>query len=238
MLSIAYLTILLASTRSAVVYGFSDACTSIAVGRKATVDGSTFATHTADCAECDWRINKVTAADWPAGSQRPIYALTGTYPKQVREDRGFTWSVKNLEQGSVHTPRWEKMKGDIIGYIPQVPHTHALIEGLYGIMNGANIIYKNQINYYHYSHYLFHMYIEHQVAIGESTCAAKQWAAPLGVSEHGKALLEASELSQIALERAKTAREAIQIMVIYCHPSPYPLAYVAYTCVYMRYRAI
>ena len=146
MLSIAYLTILLVSTQSIVVYSFSDACTSIAVGRKASVDGSTFATHTADCAECDWRINKVPAADWPAGSQRPIYALTVTYPKQVREDRGFTWSVKNLEQGSVHTPRWEKMKGDIIGYIPQVPHTHALIEGLYGIMNGASIIYYLSYN--------------------------------------------------------------------------------------------
>lgn len=52
---------------------------------------------------------------------------------------------------------------------------------------------------------------EHQVAIGESTCAAKLYAAPVGANG-GKALLEASELSQIALERTKTAREAIQLM--------------------------
>jgi hypothetical protein len=36
----------------------SDRCTAIAVGRKASKDGSTMTTHTADCAECDWRIAK------------------------------------------------------------------------------------------------------------------------------------------------------------------------------------
>ena len=36
----------------------SDRCTAIAVGRKATKDGSTMTTHTADCADCDWRIAK------------------------------------------------------------------------------------------------------------------------------------------------------------------------------------
>ena len=56
---------------------------------------------------------------------------------------------------------------------------------------------------------------EHQVGIGESTCAAKLWAAPIGFSSslvNGSALLEADELSQIALERASTARQAIEIM--------------------------
>lgn len=51
---------------------------------------------------------------------------------------------------------------------------------------------------------------EHQVAIGESTCAAKLWAAP--VTAGGKARIEAKMMTMIALERAKTAREAIQIM--------------------------
>lgn len=169
-------------------YPVNDKCTAILVGRSATIDGSTMTTHTADCAECDWRINKVPARDWPEGSQRPIYLLTGAYPRQVREDRGATWSVDNLENIPEHRASWEKMKGPIIGYIPQVAHTYALIEGLYGIMN------------------------QHQVAIGESTCAAKLWAAPIGDDGGGKALLEASELSQIALERSKTAVEAIQIM--------------------------
>jgi dipeptidase len=49
-----------------------------------------------------------------------------------------------------------------------------------------------------------------QVAIGESTCASKLWAPPVGYGGH--ALLEVSELSQLALERGRSAREAIQIM--------------------------
>lgn len=56
---------------------------------------------------------------------------------------------------------------------------------------------------------------EHQVAIGESTCAAKLWSAPVGFKSElitGQALFEANELSQIALERSRTAREAIQTM--------------------------
>ena len=51
---------------------------------------------------------------------------------------------------------------------------------------------------------------EHQVAIGESTCASKLWAAP--VTAGGKARIEVVEMTRIGLERGKTAREVIQIM--------------------------
>lgn len=165
----------------------SDKCTAIALaGGKGSATGSPMTTHTGDCAECDWRVNKVPARDWPAGSMRPVWLITSAYPRQVREDRGFTWKKENLED-MPQRPLWEAMEdSQIIGYIPQVNHTYALIEGMYGIMN------------------------EHQVAIGESTCAAKLFAAP--VSDGGKALLEISELSQIALERARTAKEAILVM--------------------------
>ncbi len=164
-----------------------DKCTAIAVGRLATADGGTMTTHTADCAECDWRINKVPGKIWPAGSQRPIYLISSAYPRQVREDRGFTWSPSNLEDIPSLRPQWEAMKGEIIGYIPQAERTFDVIEGMYGIMN------------------------EHQVAMGESTCAAKLWASPRG-SAGGKALFEIGELSQVALERSTTARQAVQMM--------------------------
>lgn len=164
----------------------ADKCTAIIVGGGGTTTGSPMTTHTADCAECDWRINKVSAQDWPEGSMRPILLITGAYPRQVREDRGLTWSKSNLED-MPQRKEWEAQEGKyVIGYIPQVRHTYALIEGMYGIMN------------------------EHQVAIGESTCAARLYAAP--VFAGGKALLEVSELSQLGLERGKTAREAIQVM--------------------------
>ena len=65
---------------------------------------------------------------------RPIYKISGSYPRQVREDRGVTWSPENLED-MPQKPLWQQMRGDIIGFIPQVKHTYAIIEGLYGIMN-------------------------------------------------------------------------------------------------------
>ena len=51
---------------------------------------------------------------------------------------------------------------------------------------------------------------EHQVGISESTCSAVY--AAKSVSNGGFALLSINALSQIAMERAKTAREAVQIM--------------------------
>jgi dipeptidase len=161
-----------------------DGCTTIVVGGKASTTGSPMNTHTADCMECDWRINKVPAMDWPKGSRRPLYKLTDPYPRQVREDRGYTWSKKNLED-MPQKKDWEK-QNMTMGSIPQVEHTYALIEGMYGIMN------------------------EWGVSIGESSTPAKLYAPP--VFAGGKALLDVGELSEIALERATTAREAIKIM--------------------------
>ena len=74
---------------------------------------------------------------------------------QVREDRGLTWHPDNLED-LPQREQWKSQRGEVIGYIPQVAHTFGIVEGGYGIMN------------------------EHQVAIGESTCASKLYAAPRG----------------------------------------------------------
>ena len=185
-----------------------DRCTAIAAAPGATVDGSTFNTHNSDCAECDWRVNKVPARDWPKGHKRPIYLLSGTYPRQVRKDRGYTWSPENLE----HLPQrkeWENMLGKtIIGYIPQVAHTYGLIEGY-----DASALFCMMLTLFPNSLFVcsgYGMMNEHQVSIGESTCATRLWAAPVGFG--GKALLEASELSQIALERGPTALCAVQLM--------------------------
>lgn len=73
-----------------------------------------------------------------------------------------------------------------IGWIPEAPETFAYIEGAYGIIN------------------------EHQVAIGESTCPARFVSKPR--TQGGDALFDVAELSRLALQRTKTAREAIQLM--------------------------
>jgi hypothetical protein len=74
-----------------------DRCTTIAIGKKATTDGSTYATDTNDCHDCDWRMAKVPAMDWAPGSLRPIFMESSSYPRFIREDRGETWKEKNLE---------------------------------------------------------------------------------------------------------------------------------------------
>jgi dipeptidase len=73
-----------------------------------------------------------------------------------------------------------------IGYIDEVAHTYGYHEQTYGALN------------------------EHGVGIGESTCAGVFAAAPLG--RGGRALFSVDQLTQLAMERATTSREAVQLM--------------------------
>lgn len=163
----------------------ADRCTSIIMGKNAGLNGP-MTTHTADCADCDFRLSRTPAKHHPAGSMRPLFLYTSAYPSLVTEERGETWKRKNLEGSPQQLSIWKKNGTEVVGYIPQVPYTYSLVEGGYGIMN------------------------EHQVAIGESTCAAKLWTKPFGYG--GSARIEARELTLLALERTKTAREAVQLM--------------------------
>ncbi|CAM9710130.1 unnamed protein product [Chrysoparadoxa australica] len=167
-------------------------CTTIAVGSKASADGSTMVTHNADCLDCDFRIGKVPARDWPEGSMRPVVKFRAEFPRTISEDRGETWTPDNLDPWLEQRDIWlsdEWREGMILGHIPQVPHTFSYIEGLYGIIN------------------------EKQVAMGESTCGTKFFAGPRDEDcPMCNSLFDISELSRVALERASTAREAIQIM--------------------------
>ena len=51
---------------------------------------------------------------------------------------------------------------------------------------------------------------EFQLSIGESTCASRFWSPPSIAG--GASIIEAREMSIIALERTKTARDAIALM--------------------------
>lgn len=68
----------------------------------------------------------------------------------------------------------------------QVPHTFAYFEETYGVIN------------------------EKQVGIAESTCSGIFGAKP--ATQGGYALMSVDTLSQLAMERATTAREAVQLM--------------------------
>eukprot|EP00742_Colponemidia_sp_Colp-10_P002370 GILJ01002526.1.p1 GENE.GILJ01002526.1~~GILJ01002526.1.p1 ORF type:complete len:658 (+),score=115.19 GILJ01002526.1:40-1974(+) len=157
-----------------------DMCTTMVFGKKATADGSVMTTHTADCKECDSRFFYVPAADHEEGDERPVYLgaefVYFMYPR-----------YKGYARGPGYYPAaGEKNLTKPIGSIPQVRHTFAYFDTVYGVMN------------------------EHQVGIGESTCAAKISALP--VSAGGHALFDLAELTRIAMERARTAREALELV--------------------------
>ncbi|RLN54866.1 hypothetical protein BBJ29_002465 [Phytophthora kernoviae] len=158
-----------------------DRCTAIIVGAKASTTGTPMTTHTNDCSSCDFRIAKVPAMTHKDGDQYDVVLAAFNYPRYVGEARGEVYLLKNVD-----TRFYNWTTSPTIGSIPEVAQTFAYIEGAYGIIN------------------------EHQVAIGESTCAARFVSKP--VTQGGDALFDVTELSRIALQRATTAREAIQIM--------------------------
>lgn len=143
-------------------------CTSILVGKDASVDGSTITTHTADCSICDWTWHHVPAQNHKPGQMRKIYHIS-----QIK-----TWPP---EVGS----KWEMSKQNYTGVsIPQAPHTYAYHHGVFGYMN------------------------EHQLAMGESTIGCR----PEMKNDTPSATFDITNLTLIAMERCKTAREAIKLM--------------------------
>lgn len=151
-------------------------CTTLAVGRKATADGSVLLSHSDDGEQgYDPRLCFIPAADHAPGSNRSIFWDTEAFPRYVGGGRGSCYEPTQGEKPYVP-----------IGYIPQVSHTYAYYEATYGIIN------------------------EHGLGIGESTCSAMFGTNAVGYG--GKALMSIDTLSQIAMERAKTAREAIKLI--------------------------
>lgn len=127
-----------------------DACTTIIVGKSASIDGSTMTTHTNDCFDCDPRLAKVPPTSGKLAQTRPIYLDKSDYPRFVGHDQGTTYLPKNLDYSirnwSLTIP---------IGSIPGVEETYGYIDATYGIVN------------------------DRQLSIGESTCAARFVALPV-----------------------------------------------------------
>jgi len=152
-------------------------CTSIIVGKDASADGSTMVTFTCDCGDCDFRLVYVPAKDHAPGEMRPVFpfGLYGlSYPRIVSEDRAPGYAPLHGQEPTKP-----------VGYIPEVEHTYAYFDGVYGVMN------------------------EHQLGIGETTGAAKTYVEPM---PEGGPLFDTAALSKVAMERCKTARGAIELM--------------------------
>lgn len=132
--------------------------------------------------DTDPRLVKIPAADYAEGSERPVYFSPESYPRYVGTERGIIPEYYPQKEGEEQQKEFQP-----IGYIPQVPHTFAYLEDTYGAVN------------------------ERQVGIGENTCSGVFSAIPLG-APNGTALFSIDALTQIAMERSSTAREAITIM--------------------------
>ena len=158
-------------------------CTTFAIGRLGTGDSSVISAHSNDGeGQTDPRLVKIPARDYDDGELRPVYYSPEQYPRYVGYTRNS--SVYYPENCEAGASDCKVMQP--IGFIPQVRHTFAYFEETYGVMN------------------------EKQVSISESTCSGVY--AALSIAEGGKALLSVDQLSQIAMERATTAREAVQLM--------------------------
>jgi dipeptidase len=135
-----------------------ESCTSIQVGRLATVDGSVITCHTCDGPYRQW-VNIVPHQKWP--------------------DK----SMNKITSGKMHTETTTDLIGIVqTGEIPQVPETYRFLNTAYPALN------------------------EHGLAIGETTIGGRREL----VNNEGMFMIE--ELERVALERTKTAREAIKLI--------------------------
>ncbi|GAB6035678.1 dipeptidase [Fundidesulfovibrio butyratiphilus] len=159
------------------------ACTTTIVTKGASADGSVMVSHSDDDELMDQSIVYVPAKDWPKGAKRPVYDSAAAI---AANPATHTYSVPRLSDPN-RAPGYNHPKTPRtipIGFIPQVRHTYAYLDGNYGILN------------------------EHGLMFGECTDGAFNTCK----AEPGKRIFYSSELSRVALERCKTAREALQLM--------------------------
>ncbi|ETV98410.1 hypothetical protein H310_08577 [Aphanomyces invadans] len=108
-----------------------EGCTVIAVGKKATADGSVMVTHTNDAGlnPSDLRMVRVPAMNHSEGSVRHVHNFQRNgYPRLVTMDRG-----------PLYEPVGDQPVSKIIGHIPQVPYTHGYFDHDYGMMNDVQL---------------------------------------------------------------------------------------------------
>lgn len=161
----------------------SMACSTLIVTKGASADGSVFVAHSDDSEMFDNRLIYVPAQDHEPGSMRAVYYDACSIGSMPE----YNSYLYRRYTGSDRGPGYEDPNAPQsvpIGYIPQVEHTYAYYDASYGVMN------------------------EHQLMFGECTDGSKTD----GVKPSPERLFYSAELSRVALERCKTAREAVDLI--------------------------
>ena len=163
----------------------AEACTVIVVTKGASEDGSMMVSHANDGYDGEVNLAYVPAKDHPAGSMRPVYASAaalGAMPEYNTYDQPNLVAPERSEDYDF--PGRPRTRA--IGYIPEVEHTYAYLDADYGIAN------------------------EHGLMMGE--CTDMSAHLPEVPFKEGGGIFYASELSRVALERCRTAREAVELI--------------------------
>jgi dipeptidase len=153
------------------------------ITKGATIDGSVFIAHSDDSEMFDNRLVYVPAADYKEGSMRPVYYDPSSLGNRPEFNSNVLRRYVGTHRGPVYIDN-DMPQSIPLGFIPQVAHTYAYMDGSYGLMN------------------------EHQLMMGEATNGAKVTAEP----QPGKLIFYSAELSRVAMERCKTARCAVDLI--------------------------
>ena len=155
-------------------------CTIIAVGKKATVDGSAIITHNDDSSVADFRLWIQRGGKWQTGAMRPIVIDSHDY-------------IDYSKFPIVDISKNRNGRAIQLGEDPQPPVTNDYFHSRYSFMNDWG------------------------VAMGESTAGIATnndygKAVRKALFEDDEGIVDCWAAQDIALERAKSAREAVQIM--------------------------
>ena len=159
-----------------------EGCTTILVTKGASADGSVMISHSDDNDLMDQRIIYIPAQQHAPGAMRPVYCTAAAMGEFPQYNSFFHPRMVTSGRGPGYDTPGPQSVP--LGFIPQTKETYAYFDGSYGIMN------------------------EHQLMFGECTDGSKVSPDP----EPGSRILYSSELSRIALERCRTAREAILLI--------------------------
>ena len=163
----------------------AEACTVMIVTKGASEDGSVIVSHSNDGRGAEMNLVFVPAKDHPKDSMRPVYPTAvalDTMPEYNAYDQPNLVAPERSEDYDYP----DRPHTRPIGFIPEVEHTYAYMDADYGIVN------------------------EHGLMFGE--CTDMSAHLPEVPFKEGGGIFYSSELSRVALERCKTAREAVALM--------------------------